>query len=94
MSYIVCNECGGYYKLQEGESLEDFGTCQCGGTLRYTSSICEVFRPEESSDVRQNFESENIRTTLFDSKYGLDNVKPKSKGTYNESILLLDRISF
>ncbi len=99
MSYIVCKECGGYYKLQEGESSEDFGTCQCGGTLRYTNSIREVFRPEAASNIRYNFKSENIKLNQFNSKYGLDNVKPtfkvnRPKETYNESILLLDRISF
>ncbi len=40
MSYLVCDKCGGYYKLQEGESPEDFDlTCECGGTLRYKKLI-------------------------------------------------------
>ena len=33
MAYLLCNECGGYYKLQEGESPDDFDCCQCGGEL-------------------------------------------------------------
>lgn len=33
MAYLQCNECGGYYKLQEGESPDDFDCCQCGGEL-------------------------------------------------------------
>lgn len=38
--YLVCEECAGYYKLQEGESPEDFaGDCQCGGKLTHTKTI-------------------------------------------------------
>jgi putative flippase GtrA len=33
MTYLLCNACGGYYKLQEGESPADFDCCQCGGGL-------------------------------------------------------------
>ncbi len=33
--YIICESCNGYYKLEEGESLEDFEACRCGGELRY-----------------------------------------------------------
>lgn len=35
MRYIGCDRCGGYYKLEEGESLDDFERCQCGGNLSY-----------------------------------------------------------
>jgi len=33
--YLVCKNCGGYYKLQPGESPDDFGMCRCGGELEY-----------------------------------------------------------
>ncbi|HML04449.1 MAG TPA: hypothetical protein VK426_01620 [Methanobacterium sp.] len=39
MSYVICGKCGGYYKLQEGESFEDFDKCQCGGNLSYAKYI-------------------------------------------------------
>lgn len=42
--YLVCDKCGGYYKLQKGESPEDFlDTCKCGGKLGFHESI----NPEE-----------------------------------------------
>lgn len=44
MSYLLCNECGGYYKLQEGESPEDFDFCQCGGLLNLASADEILFR--------------------------------------------------
>ena len=34
--YFVCENCGGLYELQEGESPEDFESCECGGKLLYT----------------------------------------------------------
>ena len=44
--YVYCEKCGGYYKLQEGESPADFDTCQCGGNLKYADSINEVIKAE------------------------------------------------
>lgn len=38
--YLVCDKCGGYYKLQNGESPEDFlDTCECGGKLGFHENI-------------------------------------------------------
>jgi ABC-type multidrug transport system permease subunit len=34
LRYLVCDNCGGYYELQEDESWKDFDTeCECGGQL-------------------------------------------------------------
>lgn len=35
MDYLECEKCGGHYELQEGESPDDFESCECGGKLRY-----------------------------------------------------------
>lgn len=40
--YIVCENCRSYYKLKEGESLDDFEACRCGGRLKYAD---ETFSP-------------------------------------------------
>jgi hypothetical protein len=45
MGYIVCDNCGGYYELQQGESAEDFDTCQCGGYLKIKDSA-EIYENE------------------------------------------------
>jgi len=40
--YLVCESCGGYYKLQPGESPDDFSdTCECGGELVYKTNLEE-----------------------------------------------------
>lgn len=36
VGYLVCNDCGGLYKLNKGESPDDFESCQCGGKLIHT----------------------------------------------------------
>ena len=38
--YLVCDKCNSYYKLESGESDDDFeDTCECGGHLIYKDSI-------------------------------------------------------
>ncbi|HEX3012960.1 MAG TPA: hypothetical protein VHO92_01630 [Methanobacterium sp.] len=37
--YLICKKCNRYYKLQPGESPEDFDKCQCGGELEYVENI-------------------------------------------------------
>ena len=40
MGYLVCDTCGGYYRLREGESPDDFQSrCQCGGNLEYYDDL-------------------------------------------------------
>lgn len=47
MHYLVCEKCGGYYELQEGESLDKFSECQCGGSLTYVDSVDENVEDEQ-----------------------------------------------
>ena len=37
--YIICDKCGGYYKLQYDEFPEDFDKCRCGGNLEYVKYV-------------------------------------------------------
>lgn len=50
-SYLVCNNCGGYYELQPGESWKDFDTeCECGGQLVQSANdslLPEAYLSEE-----------------------------------------------
>lgn len=50
MGYLVCQNCGGYYKLKEGESAEDFVACQCYGQLVYVESLEDIKENEEVQD--------------------------------------------
>jgi uncharacterized membrane protein len=44
---IICLKCGGYYKLLEGESLGDFGSCNCGGELEYAEPNYQPLETEK-----------------------------------------------
>ena len=42
MSYLVCEECGKCYELDEGKSSFSYEKCDCGGKLTYTDSLNEI----------------------------------------------------
>lgn len=38
--YLVCDSCGGYYELHDGESPKDFTLeCECGGRLEHRKTV-------------------------------------------------------
>lgn len=43
--YLYCRKCQGYYRLQDGESKDDFVSCECGLELEFIESL-----PTQSSD--------------------------------------------
>jgi len=51
--YLVCEKCNEYYKLQPGESPDDFtDECDCGGNLKFYENIEWLL--EDGEDVRVN----------------------------------------
>jgi len=60
MTYLICERCGGYYQLQEGERVEDFSDeCECGGKLFYTENLPE----DEEGEIYQDDPNEDTRYT-------------------------------
>lgn len=57
MGYLICQECGGYYKLENGESKEDFVSCQCYGSLIYVEDIDKYLNGNNGSN--KGYESNN-----------------------------------
>lgn len=53
---IVCENCNGSYELQPGESLDDFVSCECGGTLRYAEFDGEY--PESETKTLSNIQDD------------------------------------
>ncbi|MFY9639034.1 MAG: hypothetical protein WAK14_09565 [Methanobacterium sp.] len=39
MSYLVCEKCGNYHKLNEGKSSFYYDKCTCGGKLTYKKTL-------------------------------------------------------
>ena len=54
MGYLICEKCGGYYELEEGESFTDFDVCQCGGTLKYASVSSNLGYAEKIHQKTEN----------------------------------------
>lgn len=47
MSYLICENCGGFYNLKDNESPQDFFACECGGDLHFVEF-------EENMDVKSS----------------------------------------
>lgn len=39
MSYLVCEQCGKYYELDEGKTSFSYEKCECGGKLSYRNNL-------------------------------------------------------
>jgi hypothetical protein len=57
MAYVICEECGGYYELQPGESSNDFENCECGGSLSCVDNIEVYTNPKYicSNCLKENY---------------------------------------
>jgi zinc-ribbon domain len=91
MGYLVCDDCGGYYELKEGESIDDFEGCSCGGKFKYVASIDELKLVNQESlgdrSICPNCGSENLKNVKFCGSCGnsLNNISKKSKSNPNIS---------
>jgi hypothetical protein len=46
VGYLICGKCKNYYKLQSGESAQDFiNKCDCGGKVRYIENL-DIIDPQ------------------------------------------------
>lgn len=87
MPYLVCEKCGGYYELQEGESLDKFSECQCGGSLTYVDSVDENVEDEQKvlyCPNCGNYDTEGV----YCSKCGGGLCPIKKYGDINDEALL------
>ncbi|EKF84765.1 hypothetical protein [Methanobacterium formicicum] len=61
--YLVCNNCGGYYELQPGESWKDFDTeCECGGQLVQSADESLI---RESNLSEEEYEHKRYGTEIL-----------------------------
>ena len=93
MGYLVCEKCGGYYKLQKGESPEDFENCQCGGKLSYVDDL-EDYPPlnknlTDNSTIQESYPQEDPEG-FSDSQI----TTPKTDVLYTETIALKGLLIF
>jgi len=50
--YLVCKQCKKYYKLEEGEKVEDFESCQCGGELVASHAPAKTVKSLEEKEEK------------------------------------------
>jgi hypothetical protein len=74
--YLICENCGGYYQLQDGESPYDFDFCECGGSLNYQKDIEIVSR---TSDYLEDTESGNNEMDYKEIHETIINLKNKAE---------------
>ena len=93
MGYLICQKCGGYYKLAEGESKDDFVSCECYGSLTYVDSIDEYleenhkFNKDLSEDKKSEYSDvevdHNVKSDIFvpdsDLKNGFEDESPQNE---------------
>lgn len=57
MPYLICEDCGNYYELEENESPEDFQLeCDCGGELGFYSTKYDYYKKHR---INQDFLEES-----------------------------------
>ena len=52
--YLLCPNCQGYYQLKNGESPEDFESCECGSRLEYLETLPKVINKTYDDDDMVN----------------------------------------
>ena len=57
LGYLNCEKCGGYYQLKEGEAIDDFEGCSCGGNFKFVKDIDKVNKAQE---LESNFMDKSI----------------------------------
>jgi len=82
MGYLQCEKCGGYYELHDGESLDDFAHCSCGGNLIYTENIGRSKHledgPNESGKVSRKVYGEDANNLKSKDMGNSGDVRPDS----------------
>lgn len=83
MGYLVCDSCGGYYELQQGESEDDFDKCQCGGQLSLKDRISNDSEIKEEPSLICPHCFEKYASGIFCAKCGSDLISIKNVSVAN-----------
>lgn len=81
--YLICENCNGYYHLQDGESPSDFDFCECGGHLNYQEEL-DVISENHSSDTFESVEEDIDYEEMQQMVINLKNKAEKRKKEFEE----------
>jgi len=80
MGYLICGKCKSYYKLQSGESANDFvDYCDCGGKLRYVENLDIVDPNWKQVPIRKKSTKREILRNKIQSMLSVRNVNLKTR---------------
>jgi hypothetical protein len=81
--YLICENCNGYYHLQDGESPSDFDFCECGGHLNYQEEL-DIISDNISSDTFESKEEDLDYEEMQQMVINLKNKAEKRKKQFEE----------
>lgn len=81
--YLICENCNGYYQLQEGETPSDFDFCECGGHLNYHETL-DFFSEKNNETVLQFSENNMDYDEIQEMVINLKNKAEKRKKEFEE----------
>jgi hypothetical protein len=87
LRYIICRNCGLSYELEEGESIDDFESCNCGGKLYYSEDGLNI-----SKESKKALLDDIISERIYKRKFKQVNSNSKNKSFL--SIFILAVVSF
>ena len=87
MSYLVCEQCGKYYEINEGKESFSYDKCECGGKLTYSTDVNGIESHQQSNKNSKNYCSgcgmENPQNSIVCKNCGktLENMKENGKNS-------------
>jgi hypothetical protein len=82
--YLICENCNGYYQLQEGESPSDFDLCECGGHLNYQESPNFISKNKNGTTITKSKEEQLDYEEIQEMVIKLKNKAEKRKKQFEE----------
>lgn len=82
--YLICENCNGYYQLQEGESPSEFDFCECGGHLNYQETHNFISKKKNGTDTTQLEEDQLDYEEIQEMVINLKNKAEKRKKQFEE----------
>ncbi len=82
--YLICENCNGYYQLQEGESPSDFDLCECGGHLNYQETSNFISKKKNGTDNTKLEEEQLDYEEIQEMVINLKNKAEKRKKQFEE----------
>ena len=79
MRYLLCRDCGFSYELEEGESINDFKSCHCGGKLYYSEDGVNI-----SKECKKVLLDEIISSRIAERKF-----KNVNHNSHNNSFFMI-----